>query len=73
MSAEADRVEVTVNGKPRAVPIATSLADIVLELSPTGSGCAIAVNGEVAPRAGWRDRRVQAGDRIDVLTAVQGG
>ncbi|HVY10957.1 MAG TPA: sulfur carrier protein ThiS [Mycobacteriales bacterium] len=73
MTSQPDFVDVTVNGEARGVLAATSLADLVHELSPTGAGCAVAVNGEVAPRADWRHRVVAPGDQIEILTAVQGG
>jgi sulfur carrier protein len=43
------------------------------EVSASSSGVAVAVDGEVVPRAGWADTRLTDGARIEVLTAVQGG
>lgn len=36
-------------------------------------GVAVAVDGEVVPRARWSDVSLVDGARIEVLTAVQGG
>lgn len=66
---------ITVNGQPRAVPDGTPVAALVAELvgPGPGRGLAVAVNGEVVPRAGWDTTTVSAGDRVEVLTATQGG
>jgi sulfur carrier protein len=36
-------------------------------------GVAVAINGEVVPRGAWQERRVADGDRVEALTAMQGG
>ena len=36
-------------------------------------GIAVAVNGEVVPRSAWSTTRLHPGDRVEVLTAAQGG
>ena len=66
-------ITVSVNGQQRTVPAGTSLADIVSDLGAGRRGCAIAVNEEVVPRPEWARRDVGQGDRVEVLTAVQGG
>ena len=42
-------------------------------LTPNPDGCAVAVNDAVVPRSDWTARTLAAGDRVEVLTAVQGG
>jgi sulfur carrier protein len=37
------------------------------------SGVAAAVNGEVVPRSSWAGTVLRDGDRVEVVTAVQGG
>jgi sulfur carrier protein len=34
---------------------------------------AVAVNGEVVPRAGWTTFTIPEGAHVEVLTAMQGG
>lgn len=65
---------VTVNGEPRAV-VGLTLAELVVELGlpPTGRGVAVAVAGDVVPRGEWAQRALEAGERVEVLTAIQGG
>jgi sulfur carrier protein len=69
---------ITVNGQPREFPDGTAVAAVVAELigpggTGTGRGLAVAVNGEVVPRTSWETSTVAAGDRVEVLTATQGG
>lgn len=40
---------------------------------PPPSGIAVAVNGEVVPRATWPVVVLRDGDVVEVVTAVQGG
>jgi sulfur carrier protein len=64
---------ITVNGEPREVSAGTTLDAVVASLTHAGSGVAVAVNEEVVPRGAWPSRRLGDGDRVEVLTAVQGG
>ena len=64
---------IDVNGQPRELIPGTTVRDLVATVSPDGSGCAVAVNGEVIPRATWSDHPLAPGDRIEILTAAQGG
>jgi sulfur carrier protein len=67
-------MKVTVNGNARETPAGSTVDDVVRELSPaTDRGLAVAVNGEVVPRHGWRATPLSEGDSIEILTAVQGG
>ncbi|MEU9074234.1 sulfur carrier protein ThiS [Kitasatospora sp. NPDC004745] len=66
-------IALTVNGEPRRVPATTTLAEVVATLSTAHSGVAAALNEAVVPRGSWSDTALSAGDRIEILTAVQGG
>jgi sulfur carrier protein len=44
-----------------------------LGVETQGRGVAVALNGEVVPRGRWRERQVADGDRVEALTAMQGG
>lgn len=65
--------DIVVNGEDRATPSGATLADVVGSLTGRGDGCAAAVNGDVVPRSDWATRILRTGDRVEVLTAVQGG
>lgn len=66
-------MRVTINGTPEECAPGVSLADLVRRLVPTTTGLAAAVNAEVVPRAAWEATRIAAGDRVEILTAAQGG
>jgi sulfur carrier protein len=66
-------VTVTVNGTARKLAGDETVADVVAELVDHPAGVAVAVNDEVVPRTHWSRTPVRGGDRIEVLTAVQGG
>jgi sulfur carrier protein len=68
-------VIVEVNGEATELADGATVAEVVERVRPghTGRGVAVAIDAEVVPRAEWGRRRVGDGDRIEVLTAVQGG
>ncbi|MBH1936793.1 sulfur carrier protein ThiS [Streptomyces sp. AV19] len=66
-------LSVSVNGERRAVARGTTLAALVAELTGARGGVAAAVNENVVPRGQWAATELGEGDRVEVLTAVQGG
>jgi sulfur carrier protein len=66
-------MNIVVNGAPREVADGATVASVVAEVSPTVSGVAVALNEEVVRRVLWDETRLREADRIEVLTAVQGG
>jgi sulfur carrier protein len=64
---------VTVSGEPREVPAGTTVGQVVATVTELATGVAAAVNGEVVPRRSWPATPVRDGDRVEVVTAVQGG
>ncbi|MCF6523004.1 sulfur carrier protein ThiS [Streptomyces sp. JJ36] len=68
-----DTVHITVNGEPRELGGEPTLGRLVATLTTAPSGVAAAVNEAVVPRARWDGTRLAEGDRVEILTAVQGG
>lgn len=66
-------MEVTVNGVGRTLPGGSAVADLVHAVTAQQRGVAVAVNGEVVPRSGWPSIELCDGDRVEVLSAAQGG
>jgi sulfur carrier protein len=64
---------ITVNGE--AVPSPGTVADLLQQRmdDPRPHGIAVAVNDEVVPRADWPRYPLGDGDRVEIVTAVQGG
>ncbi|SCG34733.1 sulfur carrier protein ThiS [Micromonospora halophytica] len=66
-------MELIVNGAGRTVPGGATVADVVRQVTGQQRGLAVAVNGEVVPRTGWPATVLRDGDRVEVLSAAQGG
>ncbi|MFF4042610.1 sulfur carrier protein ThiS [Streptomyces sp. NPDC001816] len=66
-------VTISVNGERHQVAPGTALDALVKTLTRAPSGVAAAVNETVVPRAQWATTALTEGDRVEVLTAVQGG
>jgi sulfur carrier protein len=63
------------NGEERDLPAGVTVAEAVgaTGAPSDGRGVAAAVDGEVVPRDMWRDTRLEDGQRVEVVQAVQGG
>jgi sulfur carrier protein len=67
-------MDIAVNGAPRSVPESTTVASLVTALvGPAHGGIAVALNGTVLPASSWAAQTVQAGDRLEIIRALQGG
>ena len=69
-------MNLSVNGAPAPVPSPATVAALVAAMTETGGsppGIAVALNGEVVPRSAWDATDLHPGDRVEVLTAAQGG
>lgn len=65
---------VTLNGDDLAIEGGTSLGKLIEGLTEgRRAGMAAAVNGTIVPRSHWDSFTVSPGDRIEVLSAAQGG
>lgn len=66
---------IVVNGEERAMPPDGAILALLagLGIDPAERGVAVAVNGEVVPRQEWSSKRLTAGDRVELVRAVQGG
>lgn len=64
-----------VNGEPAAIPAGETVAAVLrrLGVEPEARGVAVAVDGEVLPRACWEEFALAEDCRVEVLTAMQGG
>ncbi|SEN69899.1 sulfur carrier protein ThiS [Actinacidiphila rubida] len=66
-------ITVHVNGELRSLEAPVALAGLVSALTAAPSGVAAAVNETVVPRTRWAATALADGDRVEILTAVQGG
>jgi sulfur carrier protein len=67
-------IEITLNGK-RFVSSEEDIARLVvaLGLPRDGRGVAVALNGELLSRSVWDAVRLEPGQRVEIVTATQGG
>ena len=73
MAPGADPVSIRVNGEALEVAATETLAEILKARGVSLEAVAVAVNGAVVPRSLLQDRRLVAGDSVDVVRAVGGG
>ncbi|MET8954929.1 sulfur carrier protein ThiS [Streptomyces sp. NPDC004393] len=66
-------MNISVNGESRQFAPDTALDAVVQALTGARSGVAAALNETVVPRTQWPSTALHEGDRVEVLTAVQGG
>jgi sulfur carrier protein len=64
---------VTVNGEQRELADGATVASLVDQLSAPSRGVAVALDGEVVPRALWPATALANGARVEVVAAIQGG
>jgi sulfur carrier protein len=65
-----------INGERQSVPIGTTIVDLLrrINVDPLyAPGIAVSVNDEVIHREDWENATVNADDRVEVISARQGG
>ncbi len=70
-----DAIRLHVNGETRDVPPGLSVEGLLRHLGrdPAAPGVAVAVADRVVRRADWPATVLADGDRVEVITAAQGG
>ena len=70
-----ESVSVRVNGEPRDLDGPTDVRALLAHLGrdPDQPGVAVAVNDAVVRRAAWAETALAEGDRVEIITASQGG
>ena len=66
-------MEIYVNGKPRPLDGALTIAQLVEELGVAGRRIAVEVNQHIVPRSSHATRTLAAGDRVEIVHAIGGG
>jgi len=65
-------MNLTINGEQQQTK-ASTIQDLLNELSIPVEGIAVAVNEEVVSKNNWKERALQQYDNILIITATQGG
>jgi len=66
-------VIIALNGEQIALGPGATVKTVVEQLASGAAGIAVALNGEVVPRSAWASTELGANDRVEVLSAAQGG
>jgi sulfur carrier protein len=66
-------MQIVCNGEPREIEPGTTVADLLAALNVEPKQCAVEVNLELVPRGKHAERRLAAGDRLEIVTLVGGG
>lgn len=66
-------MRITVNGRPRELDGPRTVGALVDREVADRRGVAVAVDGEVVPRAEWDERELGDGVAVEIVGAVQGG
>lgn len=66
-------MELSINGAMTVVPDGALVSDLVRLLALPDRGVAIAVDDAVVPKGRWHEAALAPDQRVEILTAVQGG
>jgi sulfur carrier protein len=66
-------MQITVNSQPLEVADDLSAACLIDLLKLSGKRLALEINLEIVPRGSFETRRLQAGDRVEIVHAIGGG
>jgi sulfur carrier protein len=66
-------VIIELNGAPTELDAPITLVDLIERWLGGTRGTAVVVDGAIVPRSAWADHLVADGQRIELITAVQGG
>ncbi|HCW91481.1 MAG TPA: thiamine biosynthesis protein ThiS [Marinobacter sp.] len=66
-------MKIELNGELRELSAGATVADLIDQLSLTGKRLAVEVNEDIVPRSQHAERRLNDGDRVEVVHAIGGG
>ena len=64
---------VTINGKPKEIPVPVTLVGLLEFLSISGPHVAVECNRELVLKRDYAQRSIEAGDVLEIVTFVGGG
>jgi thiamine biosynthesis protein ThiS len=73
ISMESAAVTIQLNGEPRGVSDGITVAGLLRELGIQSDRVAVELNLEIVDRQAFETRRLQEGDRLEVLSFIGGG
>ena len=70
---EVEKIDVVVNGEPRILTIASTVASLLSELEVNTALVAVEVNQSLVPREVHVEHVLRDGDQVEIVTLVGGG
>ena len=67
------KIQILLNGQIQLLKESVSLAQLLQQLKVELPYVAVAINEEILPRSQMTERRIQNGDRIEIVRPVAGG
>lgn len=66
-------LSILLNGSSTTLPLDTTVERLVKSMCESPKGIAVARNSEVVPRSEWARTVLDAGDRVEIVSAAPGG
>ena len=66
-------MNIQLNGQQYQAELDCTLSNLIESLGLEREGIAVAINGEVVPRANHENCRLRENDRVEIIQAVGGG
>ena len=66
-------IAITINGEPRRFKDPLTVSELLERLELSGKRIALERNGDIVPRGSFKEQRLAAGDKLEVVVAVGGG
>ena len=73
MKAMGEAIQIQVNGEPRASRTGMTVSDLLRDLAIATERVAVELNLEILDRQDFDRRRLQEGDRVEILSFIGGG
>jgi len=68
-----EAMQIVVNGETRDAHDGATVMDLLREMGLDGGRVAVERNLDIVPRPHWRDTKIVAGDRFEIVQFVGGG
>ena len=66
-------MKILINGEEKTIKNGLNLDQVLIELNLKSDYIAVAMNSDFIPRTSYADYALSEGDRIDILSPMQGG
>lgn len=61
------------NGEPKPLSEGITVSQLIMREQVTGKRFLVVINDAFVPKSTWDNTTVQAGDKVDIMTAITGG